>query len=98
MKAVISGVAASTPVGLYAESTCAALRAGIGNLMELATYTVDGDQYEMAPMVGGRVPTEWLTGEPPEEYWPGYERFGVPPPPPRTSRNSTAELSGRTLR
>jgi len=32
--------------------------------MELSTYAVDGDQYEATPVTGGRVPTEWLAGEP----------------------------------
>jgi 3-oxoacyl-[acyl-carrier-protein] synthase-1 len=84
--AVVSAVAACTPVGLYAEASCAALRAGLSNMMELSTYAVDGEHGDPEPMMGARVPSEWLAGEPPEERWPGHERFGLRPPPPRTGR------------
>ncbi|RLB56735.1 MAG: hypothetical protein DRI90_18485, partial [Deltaproteobacteria bacterium] len=63
-------------------STCAALRGGIGDLGELTTHSVDSELFDKEPMTGGRVPTEWLHGEPQEEQWPGHERFGIPPPPP----------------
>jgi len=83
---VVSGLAACTPAGLHARSTCAALRGGIGNLGELSTHGVDGELFDKEPMTGGRVPTEWLRGEPDEEQWPGHERFGLKPPPPKDGR------------
>jgi 3-oxoacyl-[acyl-carrier-protein] synthase-1 len=86
MDLVVSAVAACTPVGLHAASTCAALRAGLGNLMELSTHVVDSERFEAEPMIGGRVPTEWLDGPPAEEHWPGHERFDLPLPTPKTSR------------
>lgn len=86
MDLVLSAVATCTPVGLHAQSTCAALRAGLGNLMELSTLLVDGERFEAEPMIGGRVPTEWLAGPPADESWPGHERFGVAPPAPKVTR------------
>ena len=85
MSLVVSAVAACTPVGLHAASTCAALRAGVSNISELATHMVTGEVLDREPMAGGRVPTEWRDGEPEEEEWPGHERFGLPKPPPLTS-------------
>jgi 3-oxoacyl-[acyl-carrier-protein] synthase-1 len=80
---VVSGIAACTPVGLHAAATCAAFRAGLTGLQELATFAVDGELFDREPMVGGRAPTEWREGEPKEETWPGHLRFGLRPPPPR---------------
>ena len=80
--ATITGVGATTPVGLSAAASCAALRAGVARLGELETHHVDGEFFDLAPVVGGRVPTEWFSGGPVEWEWPGHERFGKPPPPP----------------
>jgi 3-oxoacyl-[acyl-carrier-protein] synthase-1 len=55
-------------------------------MLELSTHGVDSELFMKEPMVGGRVPTEWLYGEPEEEKWPGHERFGLRPPPPRNTR------------
>lgn len=85
MTICISGGGACTPVGLHAAATCAALRAGIANLTELATMFVSGEVMHREPLVGGRAPTEWLDGEPEEEEWPGHERFGFRAPPPLTA-------------
>jgi len=79
---VITGVGATTPVGLSAPASCAALRAGIARLGEIETHYVDGELFDLAPVVGGRVPTEWFSGGPVEWEWPGHERFEVSPPPP----------------
>jgi 3-oxoacyl-[acyl-carrier-protein] synthase-1 len=81
---VVSAVGACTPVGLHAEATCAALRVGIANMTEIYTHAVRGELMDREPMVGGRVPTEWLLGEPVAEAWPGHERFGLRPPAPAT--------------
>jgi len=78
----VTGIGAVTPVGLCAQSSCAALRAGVARLGELETYRVTGDLFDKAPVVGGRVPTEWFDGGPEEREWPGHELFGVPPPVP----------------
>ena len=86
MTIVVSGLAACTPAGLHARSTCAALRSGIGNVGELTTHSIDSELFDKEPMTGGRVPTEWLRGEPEEEQWPGHERFGIPLPPPGDTR------------
>ena len=79
---VITGVGATTPVGLSAPASCAALRAGIARLGEIETHYVDGELFDLAPVVGGRVPTEWFSGGPVEWKWPGHERFEASPPPP----------------
>jgi len=79
---VVTGVGAVTPVGLSAPASCAALRAGIARLAEIETYFVDGELFDLAPVVGGRVPTEWFSGGPVEWEWPGHERFEATPPPP----------------
>ena len=79
---VITGVGAMTPVGLSAPASCAALRAGIARLGEIETHYVDGELFDLAPVVGGRVPTEWFSGGPVEWEWPGHERFEASPPPP----------------
>lgn len=81
-EALIIGAGCVTPVGLSARATCAALRAGIARLGELETHHVDGEFFDLAPVVGGRVPTEWFTGGPVEWEWPGHERFEKPSPPP----------------
>ncbi|HEY6867060.1 MAG TPA: beta-ketoacyl synthase N-terminal-like domain-containing protein [Candidatus Eisenbacteria bacterium] len=81
---VVTGLGAVSPVGLSAPATCAALRAGIARLGAIETHRVEGPQMEPRPVTGGRVPTEWLAGEPEEEAWPGHERFGAMPPPPAT--------------
>lgn len=78
---VLTGLGAVSPVGLSAPATCAALRAGIARLGEIETHAVEGPQLEPRPATGGRVPTEWLAGEPEAEEWPGHERFGSPRPP-----------------
>jgi len=78
---VVTGVGAMTPVGLSAPASCAALRAGIARLGEIETHYVDGELFDLAPVVGGRVPTEWFSGGPVEWEWPGHERFDVAPPP-----------------
>ena len=79
---VVTGVGAVTPVGLSAPASCAALRAGVARLAEIETHYVDGELFDLAPVVGGRVPTEWFSGGPVEWEWPGHERFDVTPPPP----------------
>jgi 3-oxoacyl-[acyl-carrier-protein] synthase-1 len=79
---VVTGVGATTPVGLSAPASCAALRAGVARLGEIETHYVDGELFDLAPVVGGRVPTEWFSGGPVEWDWPGHERFEVSPPPP----------------
>ncbi len=80
--AVIAGMGAVTPVGLSAEATCAALRAGISRLREVESYLVPGPLFDEVPVVGGRVPLERFEGPPEEEEWPGHERFGAAEPPP----------------
>lgn len=82
---VITGRGAVTPVGLYVESTCAALRAGIARLKEIKSYYIDTSFNDEKPVCGGRVPTEWFAGEPEPEEWPGHERFKVALPPPQDS-------------
>ena len=79
---VITGLGMVTPVGLSAQASCAALRAGITGREEIETYMVDGESLEKVPVVGGRVPTEWFDGGPIQEEWPGHERFDVRPPAP----------------
>lgn len=79
----VVGLGAVSPVGLSAPSSCAALRAGIARLKALATYVVDGEIYAKEPVVGGRVPTEWLHGPPEESDWSGHDRFRAPHPPER---------------
>jgi 3-oxoacyl-[acyl-carrier-protein] synthase-1 len=77
----ITGMGVLTPVGLSAPASFAALRAGVAGLREVETHKVDGEYFDKAPVVGGRVPTEWFSGGPVEWEWPGHERFGVVPPP-----------------
>jgi 3-oxoacyl-[acyl-carrier-protein] synthase-1 len=79
---VITGMGAVTPVGLSAEATCAALRAGISRLREIESHLVPGPLFDEVPVVGGRVPLEWYDGPPEEEEWPGHQRFGTAEPPP----------------
>ncbi len=76
------GVGAVTPVGLSAETTCAALRAGIARIGDIESFPVDDAFAEPAPATGGRVPLEWFDGGPAEAAWPGHERFGAALPPP----------------
>ena len=82
MPAMITGMGALTPVGLSAEASCAALRAGISRLREIESHLVPGPLFDKVPVIGGRVPLEWLDGPPAEEEWPAHERFGVDEPPP----------------
>lgn len=86
MSVVVSGVAAVTPVGLYAAASCAAFRGNLSGTKELFTHHVMGELLDREPMVGGRVPTEWLSGEPEEERWPGHERFDVGVPAPKDAK------------
>lgn len=74
-----------TPVGLTAEASCAALRAGISNKQEIGNFAVDGEEFDQQPAVGGRVPLEWVDGEPEPEIWPGHERWKLKEPPPLES-------------
>ncbi len=78
---VLRARGAVTPVGLTAEASCAALRAGISNKGEIGNFSVTGEGFDNQPVVGGRVPLEWLGGEPEPELWPGHERFEVDEPP-----------------
>ncbi len=82
----ITGIGAITPVGLSAPATCAALRAGIARMKELPGFRVEGEAFATVPAVGGRVPTEWLSGGPAPWEWPGHERFGAEAPPPPETR------------
>lgn len=79
---VVTGVGLTTPVGLGAAASCAALRAGISRLAQVHSALVSGEQVEDVPAVGGRVPTEWLDGPPEEPEWPGHDRFEVEAPVP----------------
>ena len=81
---VITGTGMVTPVGLSVQSGCAALRAGISMMNELATHRVEGDLIT-EPVVGSRVPLEWFDGEPETEEWPGHDRFKLPEPFPKES-------------
>jgi len=81
LDAVVTGVGAVTPVGLFARAACAALRAGIARIGEIETAFVDGELMGGVRPVGGRVPTERFGEESAPDEWPGHERFGVPPPP-----------------
>lgn len=75
----ITGVGCVSPVGLSAEATCAALRAGIPRMLEFEGWDDPGP----APpeMVAGRVPLEHLTGTAAEK-WPGHERWNLKLPKP----------------
>jgi hypothetical protein len=42
---------------------------------------VPGPLFDKVPVVGGRVPLEWMKGTPEEEEWPGHDYFGVDEPP-----------------
>lgn len=77
----IVGVGAVSPVGLSAPATCAALRAGIARLGPIESFQVADAVNDPTPATGGRVPLEWLDGGPPDEEWPGHQRFAVPEPP-----------------
>jgi 3-oxoacyl-[acyl-carrier-protein] synthase-1 len=78
----IVGVGAVTPVGLDAASSCAALRAGISGMQRVETLKVEGGEFATVAVTGGRVPTEWFTGGPAEDWeWPGHERVDIQPPP-----------------
>ena len=80
---VVTGLGAVSPVGLYVQAMCAALRAGIARMGEVETHFVDGELLGKVPVIGGRVPTErFEEGYAPDE-WPGHDRFEVPPPPSR---------------
>ena len=70
-----------TPVGLTAAASCAALRAGLSNKQEIGNFAVTGEEFDEQPAVGGRVPLEWLDGEPEPEIWPGHERWRQQEPP-----------------
>jgi len=77
----ITGMGVLTPVGLSAPASFAALRAGVASLGEIETHKVDGEYFDKAPVVGGRVPTEWFSGGPVAWEWPEHERFSAVPPP-----------------
>ena len=82
---VITSVGATTPVGLSAPASCAALRAGVTRIDAVNTHLVDADLIGKDPVIGGRVPMEWFEGGPTTPEWPGFDRFEVPhPPPPET--------------
>lgn len=76
----IAGVGALTPVGLSAEATCAAVRAGISRMLALEGWD-DGGTDPPEGLIAGRVPFEWLEGGPRTE-WPGHERWNLRPPRP----------------
>lgn len=78
----ITGLGATTPVGLSAPASAAALRAGIARITEIAGSLVSGEQFDKQPVRGGRVPLEWFSGGPTIEEWPGHSRFFAPTPPP----------------
>lgn len=77
----ITARGAVTSVGLTAASSCAAMRAGISGRSEIGDSRVEGEEFADQPVVGGRVPLEWLEGEPQPRLWEGHERFGVDEPP-----------------
>ncbi len=78
---VVTGLGAVSPVGLYVQAMCAALRAGVARMGEVETHFVDGELLGKVPAIGGRVPTErFEEGYVPDE-WPGHDRFEVPLPP-----------------
>ena len=77
----ITALGAVTPVGLTAAASCAALRAGLSNKQEIGNFAVHGEEFDQQPAVGGRVPLEWLDGEPEPELWPGHERWQLKDPP-----------------
>jgi 3-oxoacyl-[acyl-carrier-protein] synthase-1 len=76
----ITGLGAVTPVGLSAAATCAALRAGLPRMLEFEGWDDDGPAPD-PDLIAGRVPLEWLTGNPLEE-WPGHERWNLKLPRP----------------
>ncbi|MBE0543993.1 MAG: hypothetical protein IH623_21835 [Verrucomicrobia bacterium] len=78
----ITGVGAVTPVGLSAQATCAALRAGVARMGTVASSQVEAEFGGIGPATGGRVPLEWLRGGPEVEEWPGHEHFEIEPPSP----------------
>lgn len=79
---LVTGIGALTPVGLSAGASSAALRAGIARLGAIRSTKVTGPSGTSVPALGGRVPLEWFDGGPPEEEWPGHERFAAEPPAP----------------
>lgn len=82
---VVTGVGATTPVGLTAASSCAALRGGVARLSQVFSLLVDGELVAGEPAVGGRVPLEWFAGGPEEIEWEGHRRFAAAEPPPPES-------------
>lgn len=78
----ITGLGATTPVGLSAPASAAALRAGIARITEIPGSLVSGEQFDKQPVRGGRVPLEWFASGPTVEEWPGHSRFFAPAPPP----------------
>lgn len=78
----IIGIGVVTPVGLSALASCAALRAGIARITEVAGYTVPGPMGEPIEPVAGRVPLEWMDGGPKLEEWPGHDKAKVATPLP----------------
>jgi len=76
----ITGLGAVTPGGLSAATTCSALRAGLPRMIEFEGWDDDGPAPD-PEMIAGRVPLEWLDGNPLEE-WPGHERWNLKPPRP----------------
>ncbi len=76
----IRGLGFVTPVGLSYAASMAALRAGVPQLREFEGW-MDGGALPDPPVVGGRVPLEWLHGTV-EEDWPGHERWKLAIPRP----------------
>jgi len=76
----ITGIGAVTPVGLSAPASAAALRAGIARLGPIASSPEIGEDGELVPANGGRVPLEWLHGKPEDALWPGHQRWEAAEP------------------
>jgi 3-oxoacyl-[acyl-carrier-protein] synthase-1 len=76
----IAGIGAVTPVGLSAEKTCAAIRAGVSGMLPHQGWQ-DGAPPPPDGLTAGRVPLEWLHGGPQGE-WPGHERWKRRAPEP----------------
>ncbi len=50
--AVVTGIGMTTPVGLTAAQSCAAVRAGISAIAALDYFTVENDEFEQVPIMG----------------------------------------------
>lgn len=77
----ITGIGAVTPVGLSAEATCAALRAGLPRMIAFEGWDDDGPAPD-PDLIAGRVALEWLRGTAVAE-WPGHERWNLKLPQPQ---------------